>query len=62
MRFVLVNGGTPCRQSFCALCCKPVGASYLQKIDTRLSYCDGKAVPNAPNAPCWAIENHARAS
>src|SRR4030081_3118899 len=40
MRFILMNGRTPCRQSVCALCCKPIGASYLREIETRLSYCD----------------------
>jgi hypothetical protein len=40
MRFVLVNGRTPSPQSCCVLCCKPIGASYLREIGTRLSYCD----------------------
>jgi len=40
MRFVLVNGRTPCQQSFCVLCCEPIGASYLRELGTRLSYCD----------------------
>jgi len=40
MRFVLVNGRTPCRQSFCGRCREPIGASYLREIDTQLSYCD----------------------
>ncbi|HEU0151482.1 MAG TPA: hypothetical protein VFR21_32040 [Bradyrhizobium sp.] len=40
MRFILVNGRTPCRQSSCALCSKPIGTSYLREIATRLPYCD----------------------
>jgi hypothetical protein len=40
MRFVLVNGRTPCPRSFCLQCCEPIGASYLREIETRLSYCD----------------------
>ncbi len=40
MRFVLVNGRTPCSQSFCAWCCDPIGESYLRELTTRLSYCD----------------------
>ena len=40
MRFILVNGRTPCRQSACALCSKPIGAGYLREIGTRLPYCD----------------------
>jgi hypothetical protein len=61
MRFVLVNGRTPCPQSFCVLCYEPIGASYLREIETRLPYCDDK---------CYAVhckntvvlDNHARAS
>jgi hypothetical protein len=40
MKFVLVNGRTPRPQSFCALCCEPIGETYLREIATRLSYCD----------------------
>jgi hypothetical protein len=40
MKFVLVNGRTPRPQSFCALCCEPIGASYLREFTTRLSYCN----------------------
>ena len=40
MRFVLVNGRTPRSQSFCAMCCEPIGESYLREIATGLSYCD----------------------
>jgi hypothetical protein len=40
MRFILVNGRTPCPQSSCVLCCEPIGTSYLREIGTRLSYCD----------------------
>jgi hypothetical protein len=39
MRFVLVNGRTPCAPSFCVLCCEPIGMSYLREIGTRLPYC-----------------------
>jgi hypothetical protein len=42
VKFVLVNGRTPRPQSFCALCCEPIGGSYLREIATRLSYCDHK--------------------
>jgi hypothetical protein len=40
MKFVVVNGRTPSPQSFCALCCEPIGESYLRELTTRLSYCD----------------------
>src|SRR3954449_5810118 len=42
MKFIVVNGRTPRPQSFCALCCEPIGESYLREIATRLSYCDHK--------------------
>jgi hypothetical protein len=40
MKFVLVNGRTPHPQSFCALCCEPIGASYLRELRTSRCYCD----------------------
>jgi hypothetical protein len=60
MRFILVNGRTPCRQSFCALCCQPIGASYLREIETQLSYCDDKCYAEHCIGAVMAIESHAR--
>jgi hypothetical protein len=40
MKFVLVKGRTPRPESFCALCCEPIGESYLRELTTRLSYCN----------------------
>jgi hypothetical protein len=40
MKFILVNGRTPRPQSFCVLCCEPIGETYVREIATRLSYCD----------------------
>jgi hypothetical protein len=40
MKFVLVNGRTPCPQSFCAFCCGSIGETYLRELTPRLSYCD----------------------
>jgi len=54
MKFVLVNGRTPRPQSFCALCCEPIGESYLRELTTRLSYCDHKCYAlqaSSPSAP-----------
>jgi hypothetical protein len=39
MKFVLVNGRRPRSESSCALCCEPIGESYLRELSTRLSYC-----------------------
>jgi hypothetical protein len=40
MKFIVVNGRTPRPQSSCALCCEPIGETYLREIATRVSYCD----------------------
>jgi hypothetical protein len=62
IRFVLVNGRTPCRQSFCVRCCEPIGASYLREIGTRLCYCDPKCYAGHGKTPVLALEIHAAAS
>jgi hypothetical protein len=62
MKFILVNGRTPCAQSFCALCCKPIATSYLREIETRLFYCDDKCFADRGKDVILAIENRARAS
>jgi len=55
MRFILVNGRTPCRRSTCALCSKPIGTNYLREIATRLPYCDAYcyATPSIVSARSW---------
>jgi hypothetical protein len=62
MRFVLVNGRTPCAQSFCALCREPIGASYLREIGTELSYCDHDCYADHCKEAALALEHHARSS
>jgi hypothetical protein len=62
MRFVLVNGRTPCPQAFCVLCCEPIRASYLREIGTRLSYCDHNCYAEHCESAFMVLENHARAS
>lgn len=62
MRFVLVIGRTPRPRSFCALCCEPVGQSYLREIGTRLLYCDHDCYADHCQTAVVALENHARAS
>jgi hypothetical protein len=46
MRFILVNGSTPCRQSSCTLCGEQIGGHYLREITTRLPYCDPDCYAN----------------
>ena len=62
MRFIMVNGRTPRSQSFCALCCEPIGVNYLREIETQLSYCDDKCYAEHCIGAVLAIENHAKAS
>jgi len=62
MKFILVNGRTPKPPSFCALCCGPVGESYLRETATRLFYCDLKCYGDRRNVPILTLPNHARAS
>jgi hypothetical protein len=60
MKFVLVNGRTPRPQSFCALCCEPIGGSYLREIATRLSYCDHKCYAGRQELTAPALTNIVR--
>jgi hypothetical protein len=62
MRFILVNGRTPRRQSSCALCCKPIGASYLREVATRLRYCNADCYADHCVGEILALENHAMAT
>jgi hypothetical protein len=39
MRFVIVNGRTPCARPVCVKCEKPISAGYLREIGTHLTYC-----------------------
>jgi hypothetical protein len=62
MNFVLVNGRTPRPQSFCAMCCEPIGESYLRDVATRLSYCDHECYRSHGREALPTLQNHARAS
>jgi len=62
MKFILVNGRTPRPQSFCALCCEPIGDNYLRETATRLSYCDHKCYVDHCKVPVLELQNYVRAS
>jgi hypothetical protein len=62
MKFVLVNGRTPRPQSFCALCCEPIGATYLRELRTRLSYCDQRCYSGHCKMAVQTLKKQARAS
>jgi hypothetical protein len=57
MRFVLVNGRPPRRQSFCLMCAQPIGASYLREIGTHLTYCDHDCYADHCNSAFLLLEN-----
>ncbi|MEK9281319.1 MULTISPECIES: hypothetical protein [unclassified Bradyrhizobium] len=40
MRFILVNGRTPFRKTFCLWCCEEISGGYLRDVRTSLPYCD----------------------
>jgi hypothetical protein len=60
MKFVLVNGGTPRPQSFCALCCEAIGESYLRELTTRFSYCGHKCYAGRCKIAAPALQKPAR--
>jgi hypothetical protein len=62
MNFIVVNGRTPCRHSFCTLCGEQIGASYLREIGTQLYYCDHVCYADHCLSAVVALANPARAS
>ena len=62
MKFVLVNGRTPRKQSFCAMCRESIGESYLREIVTQLSCCSYSFYVDHCKVPVLVIQNLARAS
>ena len=62
MRYILVNGRTPCRKAFCVLCLEPIGASYLREIMTGLPYCDHGCYDTHCRGAIRRLEYHSKAS
>ena len=62
MKFVLVNGRTLRPESFCALCCEPIEASYLRDLATRCSFCDHACYVGHGRLAASAPGQRARAS
>jgi hypothetical protein len=62
MKFVLVNGRKPRKQSFCVLCNKSIEARYLREIGTGLFYCDHDCYADHCSSAVAALANFARAS
>ena len=62
MRFLLVNGRSPCRQSFCVRCERPIGASYLREVGTHLVYCDHTCYAGHCKSAVMLLDGFARVS
>jgi hypothetical protein len=57
MRFVLVNGRSPQRRSFCVKCDQPIAASYLREIGTHLTYCNHNCYEDHCKSAIQLLEN-----
>jgi hypothetical protein len=62
MRFIMVNGRTPCAKSVCVLCEKPISAGYLREIATHLTYCGHDCYADHCDSAIRLLENRARTS
>jgi hypothetical protein len=62
MKFVLVNGRTPCRRSLCARCHEPIASNYLREAGTRLAYCNQGCYADHCKSAVLLLENQSRAS
>jgi hypothetical protein len=60
MRFVLVNGRTLCRKSFCVACERSIGRRYLREIGTHLIYCDHDCYAEHCSTAVVLLERKAR--
>jgi hypothetical protein len=54
MKFVVVNGRTPHQQTRCALCCEPIGKSYLRELTTQYAQVahPGRPLADGLNIAC----------
>lgn len=63
MNFVLVNGRTPYRESFCGLCCQRIGNDgYVRDIRTQLCYCRVTCYAAQCGSTMTLLEERAKAS
>jgi hypothetical protein len=62
VKFVLVNGRTPFRQSSCVLCCEAIGEGYLRDVRTRLCYCGAECYALHCGAETMLLQKRAKAS
>ena len=59
MRFILVNGRTPCAQPVCLMCEKAISTGYLREIGTHLTYCNHDCYADHRNSAIHLLENRA---
>jgi hypothetical protein len=62
VRFILVNGRTPCARSLCMTCDQSVGANYLREVGTQLIYCDHNCYVAHCKTAVLLLESQSRAS
>jgi hypothetical protein len=62
MKFIVVNGRTPCTKSVCVLCEKPISTGYLREIATHLTYCSHDCYADHCDSAIRLLESRARAS
>jgi hypothetical protein len=62
VRFILVNGRTPCAQPVCVMCEKPISAGYLREIGTHLTYCNHACYGDHCDSAIRLLEKQAKAS
>jgi hypothetical protein len=62
MRFILVNGRTPCSHSACVMCDQPIAARYLREVGTHLVYCDDRCYADHCRSAVQLLDGQARAS
>jgi hypothetical protein len=57
MRFIMVNGRTPCTRSACVLCETPISGGYLREIGTQLTYCSHECYADHCDSAIRLLEN-----
>jgi hypothetical protein len=62
MRFILVNGRTPCQRCFCVMCYRPIGANYLREVGTQLAYCNHDCYADHCESAILLLDNRSKAS
>jgi hypothetical protein len=62
MRFILVNGRTPCAKTVCVMCERSISNGYLREIGTHLIYCNADCYADHCDSAIRLLEDRARAS